>query len=163
MLIAAFVLQQLSAYLSGIGPGAAVDLPDLRLPIALGATGIAVVVTVLVGFGWDWATARYAAFGAVVIILLALTVSASWQLNLSGDRDLAAELWRPTQAATGVTRLRQTLAGLEDRVSERTAQLDYRARQLQTSAEVARAIASTCCARPISVTGAPARANIPPK
>lgn len=112
VLIAAFVNQQLSAYLSGIGPGAAVDRPELRLPIALGAMGIAVVVTVLVGLGWDWATARSAAFGAVASVLLALTVSASWQLNLSGERDLAAELWRPTQAAAGVTRLRQTLESL---------------------------------------------------
>jgi hypothetical protein len=111
-LIAAFAHQQLSAYLSGIGPGAAVDLPELRLPIALGALGIAVVVTVLVGFGWDWATARSAAFGGVVSVLLVLTVSASWHLNLSGDRDLGAELWRPTQAATGITRLRQTLESL---------------------------------------------------
>ena len=111
-LIAAFVHQQLSAYLSGIGPGAAVDLPELRLPIALGALGIALVVTVLVGFGWDWATARYAAFGGVASVLLMLTVSASWHLNLSGDRDLGAELWRPIQAATGITRLRQTLESL---------------------------------------------------
>ena len=111
-LIAAFAHQQLSAYLSGIGPGAAVDLPQLRLPIALGAMGIAAVVTVLVGFGWDWATARSAAFGGVVIVLLALTISASWHLDLSGDRDLEPELWRPTQAATGVTRLRQTLESL---------------------------------------------------
>ncbi|HSB89612.1 MAG TPA: hypothetical protein VLD63_06255 [Anaerolineales bacterium] len=112
MVLSGFVGQQLAAYLSGIGPGADVSLPGLRLPIALGAIALAGVVVVLVGFGWDWATARAAGVGAVFAVLLALTVSASWRLNLSGDFDRTAELWRPRQGATGLVRLRRTLESL---------------------------------------------------
>jgi hypothetical protein len=112
IVLSGFVGQQLAAYLSGIGPGADVSLPTLRLPIALGAIALALVVVVLVGFGWDWATARAAGFGAVFAVLLALTVSASWRLNISGDLDRTAELWRPRQGATGLVRLRRTLESL---------------------------------------------------
>ena len=112
IVLAAFIAQQFSAYLSGIGPGADASMPQLRLPIALGGLGIGVVVVVLVGFGWDWATTKASAFGAVAVALLALTISASWRLNLSGDRDRTAELWRPHQGATGLVRLRHTLESL---------------------------------------------------
>jgi len=112
IVLSGFIGQQLAAYLSGIGPGADVSLPGLRLPIALGAIALAGVVIVLVGFGWDWATARAAGFGAVLAVLLALTVSASWRLNFSGDLDRTAELWRPRQGATGLVRLRRTLQSL---------------------------------------------------
>jgi hypothetical protein len=103
---------QLSAYVSGIGPGASPLMPEARLAVAVGAVIVAILAVILIGLGWSWDIARSGVAAAGAVILLFLTLASGWRLNFYRDRLGAAELWSTSSPTNGIPRLASTLASL---------------------------------------------------
>jgi len=93
---------QLAMYAVGRGPGVLFVEPWWGLAFAgLILFVVAPVMVVLFGAGWSKDWAMEAAGGALALVLLGLSLSATWHLSLSPDAATSNELWRP-QASTSV-------------------------------------------------------------
>jgi len=103
---------QLSAFASGIGPGASPLVPEARLAVAAGAAIVALLAVVLIGLGWSWGVARSGVAAAGALLLLFLTVSSGWRLNYFRQRLGAGELWTVSNPTYGIPRIASTLASL---------------------------------------------------
>ena len=103
---------QLSAFASGIGPGASPLVPEARLAIAAGAVIVAILAVVLIGLGWSWGVARSGVAVAGGWLLLFLTLSSGWRLNFFRQRLGAGELWTVSAPTYGIPRIASTLASL---------------------------------------------------
>jgi len=103
---------QLSAYASGIGPGAIPLMPEVRLAVAAGAIVVAILTVVLIGLGWSWDVARSGVALGAATLLLMLTLSSGWRLNFFRQRLGAAELWTVSMPTYGIPRIASTLASL---------------------------------------------------
>jgi hypothetical protein len=103
---------QLSAYASGIGPGASPQIPEARLAVAAGAIIVVCLAVVLIGLGWSWEVARSGVASAGALLLLFLTLSSGWRLNFFRQRQGAGELWTVSTPTYGIPRIASTLASL---------------------------------------------------
>lgn len=103
---------QLSAFASGIGPGASPMMPEARLAVAAGAVIVAILAIILIGLGWSWDVARSGVAIGGALLLLLLTVSSGWRLNYVRERLGAGEVWSVSAPTYGIPRIASTLVSL---------------------------------------------------
>jgi hypothetical protein len=103
---------QLSAYASGIGPGASPLVPEARLAVAAGAFLVAILAVILIGLGWSWSVARSGVAAAGAFLLLLFSLSSGWRLNFFRQRLGGGELWTVSTPTYGIPRIAATLASL---------------------------------------------------
>jgi hypothetical protein len=103
---------QLSAYVSGIGPGVNPAIPEARLAVALGAILVGALAALLIGVGWSWEAIRLGGGLAGAVLLTMMTISSSWNLNHGDARFGARELWQPSKPAYGLRQLSATIDAL---------------------------------------------------
>jgi hypothetical protein len=107
--LAAFIGLQLAAYARGLGVEPAVLDPGLRLGIILVAALILIVLVVLFGTGWSWASSATALGVAAFGVLSAVSISSLFQLNFSRQAAEGGQLWQPRVAAVGLRELEFSL------------------------------------------------------
>jgi len=112
LLLALFVLYQLSAYALGRGPGLNPAEPRLSLVLVLIAGGLAVVMVILFALGWSrevaWTSAGIAGF----VVVGFMSLSTNWRLSLGASAAGAGSLWRSQANTAGLTMLVETLEGI---------------------------------------------------
>jgi len=101
---------QLAAYSSGyvIDP----ESSGMVMLFALAAIALLVAGILLFGLGWSWGLAWRGASATVFLLLLAVNLSAGYQLALAPSAASGRELWRPQSSTLGMNMLVDTLSNL---------------------------------------------------
>jgi len=79
---------------------------------ALAAIALLVAGILLFGLGWSWGLAWRGASATVFLLLLAVNLSAGYQLALAPSAASGRELWRPQSSTLGMNMLVDTLSNL---------------------------------------------------